>query len=385
MRRTPIDAVMACGGRRVKLFIDLSSTTRFYRPPELPVGVRYMKLPVQGHSGACACEHRRIPPPLASPFRFPSHPPALSRLLSTCTRTVPSDARVDEAIKLIKEVQAEAPTVTAHAPLHEPSLAFFAAALPLACAQGIAESRAVVPLCSCPPISWNGFPGQSHCPQAHGSPIAVVHCTHGINRTGYLVAIALVRLHHMSVQQALAAFAKVRPPGVWREEYVRTLVAKYGGSMPKLAPPPAWSSQLPKREDTFETSGDLQGSRPDDQQPGPDATFFESSASPAQRASSPSSADGMLSETPPATPFVPLALAHSTSAMPIKIESGSVLAAEGADRLCVRHEGPLQAGGEARMLPAMNQGEQPQSREKPQSVGLVPPPPPPQPPPPPHI
>jgi hypothetical protein len=49
-RWTPMDAVMACGGRRVKLVIDLTSTSRYYKAEELPTGVTHVKLAVQGHS-----------------------------------------------------------------------------------------------------------------------------------------------------------------------------------------------------------------------------------------------------------------------------------------------------------------------------------------------
>ena len=144
-----MDAVMACGGRRVRLIIDLSDSARFYRPAELPRGIRWMRLAVRGNS-------------------------------------VPSDERVDQAIQLLREVKAEEET-------------------------------------------------------PHGSPVSIIHCTHGTNRTGYLVTIALVVLHQMSVQKALATFAKMRPPGLWKEEYARALVTKFGGSVPKLPSPPAWS------------------------------------------------------------------------------------------------------------------------------------------------
>ena len=49
-RWTPMDAVMACGARRVRLIVDLTSTVRYYQPEELPTGIRHLKLPVSGHS-----------------------------------------------------------------------------------------------------------------------------------------------------------------------------------------------------------------------------------------------------------------------------------------------------------------------------------------------
>ena len=68
--------------------------------------------------------------------------------------------------------------------------------------------------------------------------VAVVHCTHGINRTGFLIAIALVRLHGYSLCDALDAFAKIRPPGVWREEYIKALHDSFGGPPPPVPEKP---------------------------------------------------------------------------------------------------------------------------------------------------
>ena len=53
---------------------------------------------------------------------------------------------------------------------------------------------------------------------------AIIHCTHGMNRTGFLIVHALCRLHNMPLRAALDAFAAVRPPGLWRQEYAPALV-----------------------------------------------------------------------------------------------------------------------------------------------------------------
>jgi mRNA-capping enzyme len=71
----------------------------------------------------------------------------------------------------------------------------------------------------------------------------VVHCTHGINRTGFVVAIALCRLHGMSLVDALAEFGRVRPPGTWRAEYVHALHDSFGGPPPQLPQPPPWEAK----------------------------------------------------------------------------------------------------------------------------------------------
>ena len=75
-------------------------------------------------------------------------------------------------------------------------------------------------------------------------PVIIVHCTHGANRTGYFVAMALVELYGMTIQDALAAFASIRPPGVWRLEYVQALLGKFGGSMLTIPPPPEWDPAM---------------------------------------------------------------------------------------------------------------------------------------------
>lgn len=52
-RWTPLDAVMACGARRVRLLVDLTaSSSHHYAPAELPVGIRHLKLP---------CESTQLP------------------------------------------------------------------------------------------------------------------------------------------------------------------------------------------------------------------------------------------------------------------------------------------------------------------------------------
>lgn len=56
----------------------------------------------------------------------------------------------------------------------------------------------------------------------HG--IVVLHCTHGHNRSGFMLVNLLLRSHGYTPEAACAAFAGVRPPGIVRPEYVRALV-----------------------------------------------------------------------------------------------------------------------------------------------------------------
>lgn len=54
-----------------------------------------------------------------------------------------------------------------------------------------------------------------------------VHCTHGFNRTGFLIASFLVEKLDFSVEAALATFAKIRPPGIYKQDYINELYRRY--------------------------------------------------------------------------------------------------------------------------------------------------------------
>jgi mRNA-capping enzyme len=70
--------------------------------------------------------------------------------------------------------------------------------------------------------------------------VAVMHCTHGLNRTGFLLVYALCVLDGCTLAEALTIFGQVRPPGLWREQYVQALHDKFGGPLPPLPQPPEW-------------------------------------------------------------------------------------------------------------------------------------------------
>jgi mRNA-capping enzyme len=77
--------------------------------------------------------------------------------------------------------------------------------------------------------------------EPHGS--IAVHCTHGLNRTGYLVVSYLVQRAGMSVQDALKAFSDARPPGLIKHMYVEDLFRRFAPDatveLPEL---PAWAT-----------------------------------------------------------------------------------------------------------------------------------------------
>jgi mRNA-capping enzyme len=74
-----------------------------------------------------------------------------------------------------------------------------------------------------------------------------VHCTHGLNRSGFMIISYLVDVLRMHLTTAFAAFAISNPPGMWDPEYIRTLYKQYGVPLPKeedLPSPPAWNRRV---------------------------------------------------------------------------------------------------------------------------------------------
>lgn len=55
-----------------------------------------------------------------------------------------------------------------------------------------------------------------------------VHCTHGFNRTGFLVCAYLVEKLDWSIEAAVAAFAQARSPGIYKSDYLKELFRRYG-------------------------------------------------------------------------------------------------------------------------------------------------------------
>ncbi|KAJ8356067.1 hypothetical protein SKAU_G00188610 [Synaphobranchus kaupii] len=55
-----------------------------------------------------------------------------------------------------------------------------------------------------------------------------VHCTHGFNRTGFLICAYLVEKMDWSVEAAVAAFAHSRAPGIYKGDYLKELFRRYG-------------------------------------------------------------------------------------------------------------------------------------------------------------
>ncbi|KAF5192061.1 mRNA-capping enzyme [Thalictrum thalictroides] len=79
------------------------------------------------------------------------------------------------------------------------------------------------------------------------SKYILVHCTHGYNNTGYMIVHYLMRTRSISVTAALDIFAKARPPGIFKQNYIDELYACYHESKPQTVvcpSTPEWKNCL---------------------------------------------------------------------------------------------------------------------------------------------
>eukprot|EP00252_Welwitschia_mirabilis_P009903 TRINITY_DN22838_c0_g1_i1.p1 TRINITY_DN22838_c0_g1~~TRINITY_DN22838_c0_g1_i1.p1 ORF type:complete len:663 (-),score=125.64 TRINITY_DN22838_c0_g1_i1:857-2845(-) len=65
------------------------------------------------------------------------------------------------------------------------------------------------------------------CKQKNQNKFILVHCTHGHNRTGFMIVHYLVRTHGITVREALQRFATSRPPGIYKPDYIDALFRFY--------------------------------------------------------------------------------------------------------------------------------------------------------------
>lgn len=61
------------------------------------------------------------------------------------------------------------------------------------------------------------------------NPLSVIgiHCTHGFNRTGFLICAYLIEQHDYPPDAAVATFAACREPGIYKGEYIEELYRRY--------------------------------------------------------------------------------------------------------------------------------------------------------------
>ncbi|KAG2690772.1 hypothetical protein I3760_09G205100 [Carya illinoinensis] len=90
--------------------------------------------------------------------------------------------------------------------------------------------------------------------QKHSKKYILVHCTHGHNRTGYMIVHYIMRSHPTSVTQAIKMFAEARPPGIYKPDYIDALYTFYHEKKPEMVvcpPTPEW-----KRSSDLDLNGE---------------------------------------------------------------------------------------------------------------------------------
>lgn len=72
-----------------------------------------------------------------------------------------------------------------------------------------------------------------------------VHCTHGFNRTGFLLVSYMIEEMNWGVEAAIQEFAQVRPPGIYKQDYLEELFRRYDEvQYTTPAPPlPSWHTE----------------------------------------------------------------------------------------------------------------------------------------------
>ncbi|XP_038032832.1 mRNA-capping enzyme isoform X2 [Anas acuta] len=90
-----------------------------------------------------------------------------------------------------------------------------------------------------------------HFSDKNPSELIGVHCTHGFNRTGFLICAFLVEKMDWSIEAAVATFAQARPPGIYKGDYLKELFRRYGDEDDAPSPPelPEWCFEDDEEED----------------------------------------------------------------------------------------------------------------------------------------
>ncbi|CAJ2670676.1 unnamed protein product [Trifolium pratense] len=107
--------------------------------------------------------------------------------------------------------------------------------------------------------------------QKHSKKYILVHCTHGHNRTGYMIIHYLMRTMSMSVTQAIKIFSDARPPGIYKPEYIDSLYKFYHEKKTEMIvcpPTPEWK-RTPQLVDLNGEAAPDDDDNDDDGVPGP--------------------------------------------------------------------------------------------------------------------
>ncbi|CAH8462854.1 unnamed protein product [Schistosoma intercalatum] len=72
-----------------------------------------------------------------------------------------------------------------------------------------------------------------------------VHCTHGFNRTGFMIIAYLVEELNYGVDIAVQIFSDARPPGIYKADYLEDLFTRYGciEDCPQAPSLPDWCTE----------------------------------------------------------------------------------------------------------------------------------------------
>jgi len=91
-----------------------------------------------------------------------------------------------------------------------------------------------------------------------------VHCTHGFNRTGFLIVAFLVEECGWSVKAALQEFSLKRPPGIYKQDYIDELFRRYEPddlNVPSAPQRPDWCFDDGEESSEYSDSPNQNGKR----------------------------------------------------------------------------------------------------------------------------
>ncbi|XP_018018870.1 mRNA-capping enzyme [Hyalella azteca] len=105
-----------------------------------------------------------------------------------------------------------------------------------------------------------------------------VHCTHGFNRTGFMICSYLVEQEDISIDLAVQMFARSRSPGIYKQDYINQLFQWYGDGddAPPVAPAlPSWHTECDDSDTESGSSGVRGGKRNGHERNKSNPTFME--------------------------------------------------------------------------------------------------------------
>ncbi|EGD77698.1 hypothetical protein PTSG_08790 [Salpingoeca rosetta] len=82
----------------------------------------------------------------------------------------------------------------------------------------------------------------------HPDKVIGVHCTHGFNRTGFMIIAYMCQQLDYQTEMAMHLFKQSRPPGIYKNHYIEDIFARFDGDSSGFLPAvlPDWS--LPNAE-----------------------------------------------------------------------------------------------------------------------------------------